>query len=74
MNLKNIKAGSLLAAMFKTRINELVRCMHQLVHKIWVEESMPNDWNLSLLCPVLKKGDPTLCANYRGTSLLISAY
>ena len=31
----------------------------QLIYKIWLEKSMPNDWNLSVLCPVLKKGEPT---------------
>ena len=35
---------------------------------------MPNDWNLSVLCPVLKKVDPTICANYRGIKLLPIAY
>ena len=35
---------------------------------------MPNDWNLSVLCLVLKKGDPTICANYRGIRLLPIAY
>ena len=35
---------------------------------------MPNDWNLSVLYPVLKKGDPTICANYMGISLLPIAY
>ena len=30
--------------------------------------------NLSALCPVLKKGDPTVCAIYRGISLLPIAY
>ena len=29
---------------------------------------MPNDWNLSILCPVLKKADPTICADYNGIS------
>ena len=31
---------------------------------------MPSEWNLSALYPVLEKGDPTICANYRGISLL----
>ena len=35
---------------------------------------MLTDWNLSALCPVLKKGDSTICANYRGISLLPIAY
>ena len=35
---------------------------------------MPTDWNLSALCSVLKKGDSTICANYRGISLLPIAY
>ncbi|XP_043064387.1 uncharacterized protein LOC122320288 [Drosophila ficusphila] len=35
---------------------------------------MPNDWNLSVLCPVLKKGDPTICTNYRGISLIAISY
>ncbi|XP_062141893.1 uncharacterized protein LOC133849871 [Drosophila sulfurigaster albostrigata] len=48
--------------------------MHQLFCKIWLEESMPNDWNLSVLCPVLKKGDPTICTNYRGINLIAISY
>ncbi|XP_049306103.1 LINE-1 retrotransposable element ORF2 protein isoform X2 [Bactrocera dorsalis] len=48
--------------------------MHQLLSKIWSDESMSNDWNLSVLCPNHKKGDPTICANYRGISLLNIAY
>ena len=64
--LKNNKAAGpdgLPAELFKIGCNELVGRMHQLIYKIWLEESMPNDWNLSVLCPVLKKGDPTICAN-----------
>ena len=66
--LKNNKAAGpdgLSAELFKAGGNELV---------IWLAESTPSDWNLSALCPVLKKGDPTICANYRDISLLLIAY
>ena len=48
--------------------------LDQLTYKIWLEESMANDWNFSVLCPVLKKADPTICANYSGISFLPIAY
>ena len=60
--------------LFKAGVDELVRCMHHLLCNIWSLESMPIDWYLSLLCPVLKKGDATICSNYRGLSLLTIAY
>ncbi|XP_054085666.1 LINE-1 retrotransposable element ORF2 protein isoform X1 [Zeugodacus cucurbitae] len=75
--LKNNKAAGadrLPAELFKYGGEELIRCMHQLLCRIWSEESMPDDWNLSVLCPIHKKGDPTICANYRGISLLNIAY
>ena len=43
-------------------------------YEIWLEDSMSNDWNCSVLCPALKKGDSTICANYRGINLLPIAY
>ena len=58
------------AELFKAGGDELVRCMHHLLCDIWSLETMPSD----LLCPVLKKGDATICSNYRGISLLTVAY
>ena len=58
MRLKNSKATgshSLSAELFKNGCNELVGRTHQLIYKIWFEESMPKHWNLSGLCPALKK-------------------
>ena len=68
--LKNNKAvdPGIPAKLFKTGCNELVRRMYQLIYKIWLEESMRNDWNLNVLCPVLKKRGPTIFPNYWGAS------
>ena len=46
--------------LFKAGGDELLRRMHQLIYRIWLEESMPSDWNLSALCSVLKEGDLTI--------------
>ena len=54
--------------------DEFVRCMHHLFCILWSLKSMPIEWSLSLLCPVLKKCDATICSNYRGISLLTIAY
>ena len=75
--LKNNKAAGadgLPAELFKTGGDELIGSMHKLICKIWLDERMPDDWNLSVLCPVFKKGDPSVCGNYRGISLLPIAY
>jgi sorting nexin-29 len=35
---------------------------------------MSKEWNSSLICPTLKKGDLLNCSDYRGVSLLNAAY
>ena len=56
-----------------TGCNELVGCIHQLTYKIWIEKKVC-DWNGSVVCPFLKKGEPTTSTNYRGIILLSIAY
>ncbi|XP_051859298.1 uncharacterized protein LOC127565328 [Drosophila albomicans] len=69
-NNKSAGADGLPAELFKAAGDMLVGSMHQLISKIWLTESMPEDWNLSMICPILKKGDATVRTNYRGISLL----
>lgn len=66
MRLTNNKAAGavgLPAELFKAGGNGLIGCTHQLLCKIWLKEGMPNDWRVSFLSPILKKGDLTSCAN-----------
>jgi sorting nexin-29 len=48
--------------------------MYQLITKIWTTETMPEDWNWSIICPIHKKEDVTICSNYKGINLLCVAY
>lgn len=41
---------------------------------IWDSESLPDDWNIAIIIPILKKGDKINCKNYLGNSLLKTVY
>jgi hypothetical protein len=53
---------------------DFVEYMYQIITKIWTTETIPEDWNWGIICPIHKKGDVTICSNYRGISLLCVAY
>lgn len=35
---------------------------------------MPEEWRKGLTIPIFKKGDPNICSNYHGITLLNTAY
>jgi uncharacterized protein YdcH (DUF465 family) len=75
--LKNNKAPGaygITAELFKQGGTELKNRMFRLILRIWVDEELPHDWNFEIICPILKKGDPMACSNYRGILLLNTAY
>ena len=41
-----------------------------LVQTVWRERRVPQDWSDAVLVPIPKKGDLTMCDNWRGISLL----
>ena len=43
--------------------------LHQLFNKIW-DGDFPSSWNEASIVPIPKKGDLTVCDNYRGISLI----
>jgi hypothetical protein len=48
--------------------------IHRLICSIWSKEELPQQWKESITVPIHKKGDKTDCNNYRGISLLTTAY
>ena len=52
----------------------LTNAVHVLLLKIWNDEVIPEDWRKSIICPIHKKGDKLKCENYRGISLVCTAY
>jgi sarcosine oxidase/L-pipecolate oxidase len=53
---------------------ELHTRIYNLIIKVWEEDKMPEKWNFALYCPIYKKGNKTLCSNYRSIALLDVVY
>jgi len=73
-NNKALGADGIMAELFKQGGIELKNWMFQLKLRIWANEELPHEWNSGIICPILKKGDPMACSNYRGISLRNTAY
>ncbi|XP_055388330.1 uncharacterized protein LOC129616782 [Condylostylus longicornis] len=52
----------------------LCKKLHNLICNVWLQETIPEKWRISILRPIHKKGDKTECNNYRGIMLLNAAY
>jgi hypothetical protein len=59
-----IKAGG------ETKYSEI----HRLIRSIWNKEGLPQQWKEYTIIAIHKKGGKTDCNNYRGISLLSTAY
>jgi len=46
----------------------------RLINKIWKEGGVPEEWNRGLISPIYKKGEKGEVKNYRGVTLMDTAY
>ena len=61
--LKNYKApgtDNIPAELFKYGGKELAKHLRTIIEDNWQKEKMPTEWNVSIICPMHKKGDLTL--------------
>ncbi|KAL4098323.1 hypothetical protein QTP88_022957 [Uroleucon formosanum] len=76
-SLKNNKSpgdDNINSELLKIAGREILINLHQIITNIWNSEKIVQEWSLSVICPIFKKGDPTKVDNYRGISLLDAAY
>ena len=69
--MKNGKMGGhsgILPEMVKAArcVDEFMDALLALVHRVWLEGKVPQDWRDAVLVPIPKKGDLTRCDNWRG--------
>jgi Reverse transcriptase (RNA-dependent DNA polymerase) len=75
--LKNKKTpgdDSLQGELFRAGSVRLIDTLHELIVRHWSEEKLSDEWKTGVICPIFKKGCKLECANYRGISLLPTAY
>jgi len=48
--------------------------IHILINSIWNKEVLPEEWKVSIILPIFKKGDKTDISNNTGLSLLSNTY
>ena len=71
--LKNNKTAgpdNITAEILKADINLSAEILLPLIHKIWSNESFPDDWKNGFITILAKKGDLSKCDSYRGIMLL----
>jgi len=60
--------------LIKSAGKKMERKIYNLIRKIWEDEQMPMDWEEGIIYPIYKKGNRSVCSNYRGIALLNVTY
>jgi len=61
------------AEMIRSGVEIIYSEIRRLICYIWNNEELPQKWKKSNNVPINKKGEKTVCNNYRGFSLLPTA-
>lgn len=53
---------------------EIEEVLYRLIKKIWKDRGIPEEWNKGIISPIWKKGDKGDVGNYKGVTLMDTAY
>ena len=59
------------AELFQILKDDAVKVLHLICQQVWKTQQWPQDWKMSVLIPIPKKGNAKECSNYC-TIVLIS--
>ena len=59
--------------LFQSLKDDAVKVLHSICQQIWKTQQWPQDWKRSVFIPILKKGNPKECSNYRTIALISHA-
>ncbi|CAH8491765.1 unnamed protein product [Dicrocoelium dendriticum] len=57
-------------ALFKFVGSALIDALHELLVKLWKQETVPTDWSRSVIVPIFKGGSRSECGSHRRISLI----
>ena len=67
---KSPGSDGITAELLQAGDEQLARQIHKICNKAWYEGMIAEEWSKSILVPIPKKGDLSLCCNYRTISLI----
>ena len=56
--------------LFKVLKDDAIKVLHSMCQQIWKTQQWPQDWKMSVLIPIPKKGNTKGCSNYRTITLI----
>ena len=56
--------------LFQILKDDALKVLHSICQEIWKTQQWPQDWKRSVFSPILKKGNPKECSNYRTIALI----
>ena len=53
--------------------DEAIKVLHSICQQIWKTQQWPQDWKMSVLVPIPKKGSTKECSNHQTVALISHA-
>lgn len=53
---------------------EIREKLKEVIGRVWKRKGFPEEWRYGVITPIYKKGDKNKVENYRGITLLCTAY